>query len=443
MKTSVTKIMMSFALMGCLVLSASDAMAQGRSRSHGGSTSSRSQTAAVSRSKSSHAPSVSTNSSRSHSSASPQVTRSTNRSTTPKVSHNSTSRVSTTRSSATPQVNRNSGSNRPTTTVRPDNSGSSKRGSGTRTDNGSITRGSRSNSGSSSNGTMTRRSDNTPKVGTTSSPTRTDRNANVGDFNNRGNNKGNKDNRGGMGNDKGNKGNRDGMGNNNGRNGNHGNNGNHNGHNGKRDNMGNRNGHNGGYHGNHNGYSPKNRFDYSNHHYRNEFHRNYTHHNWGRPLPPPYRAHRHAPWRWYRPVIPAGWHPYAGAPIIDRILGLMFGSLYDVSLNYLYSSGYYIDGYSDGIIYLRDVPMLNMYWPDVMLNYDLNRLVNAQFVYYDDYYNLSRYNAAYNSLCRIYGSPVFSDGMTISWYGGNSQGYVTLSMAEDYGGYYTTLSIGY
>ena len=193
----------------------------------------------------------------------------------------------------------------------------------------------------------------------------------------------------------------------------------------------------------HRGYNPNNRFDYHNHHYRDQFSWNYSHHSWSRPLPPPARAHRPAPLIWRRPVIPVGWHPYAGAPVIDRILGLMFGSLYEASLDHLYYSGYYIDGYADGIIYLRDVPMLNLYWSDVMLNYELNRLANAQFIYHSRYYDRGRFDRVYNSLCRVYGPPVFQDGMTISWYGGNNTGWVTLTMTENYGDYYTTMSIGY
>ena len=87
--------------------------------------------------------------------------------------------------------------------------------------------------------------------------------------------------------------------------------------------------------------------------------------------------------------------------------------------------------------------MLNLYWPDVMLNYEYNRLVNAQFIYHSNYYDTSRYNRVYRSLSRIYGTPVYRDGMTISWYGGDSRGYVTLSMVNDIDGYYTTMSIGY
>jgi len=193
----------------------------------------------------------------------------------------------------------------------------------------------------------------------------------------------------------------------------------------------------------HRGYSPHNHYDYSNHHYRDQFRWNYSHHSWSRPLPPPARAHRPAPILWHRPVIPAGWRPYASAPIIDRILGLMFGTLYEASLDHLYYNGYFIDGYTDGIIYLRDVSMMDLYWPDVMLNYEYNKLVNAQFVYHSSYYDRARFDRVYRSLCRVYGSPVFQDGMTISWYGGNNTGWVTLTMNESYGDYYTTMSIGY
>ena len=195
--------------------------------------------------------------------------------------------------------------------------------------------------------------------------------------------------------------------------------------------------------GNH-GYNDHHRYDYTNHHYRDQFSWNYSHHSWSRACPPPARPYRPAaPWAWYRPTIPVGWHPYAGAPVIDRILGIVFGTLYEASLDHLYYNGYFIDGYADGIIYLRDVPMLNLYWPDVMLNYDYNRLVNAQFVYHSSYYDMSRYNRVYRSLSRLYGPPMITDGMTISWYGGNSTGWVTLTMNESYGDYYTVMSIGY
>ena len=228
-------------------------------------------------------------------------------------------------------------------------------------------------------------------------------------------------------------------------NGNHG--GNHGGNGNVRpDGNGNHGGNGGGNHGGHGNnhtYNPDHRYDYSNHPHRDQFSWNYSHHNWSRPLPPPARAYRPAPLVWGRPVIPMGWHPYAGAPIIDRILGLMFGSYYDISLDYLYNSGYYIDGYADGIIYLRDVSLLDLYWPDVMLNYEFNKLVNAQFVYHSNTYSRVRYDRVYRSLSRIYGAPVYYDNTTASWYGGNNTGWVTLSLTGSYGDYYTTMSIGY
>ena len=189
-----------------------------------------------------------------------------------------------------------------------------------------------------------------------------------------------------------------------------------------------------------------NHYDYTNHHYHNDFHNNYTHHSWSwsRPLPPPARPYRPAIYEWYRPVIPYGWAPYSGAPIIDRILGLTFGSLFDTSIEYLYYNGYEIDGYADHIIYLRDVLLLNHLWDDVMLSFDAgNRLVNAQFVYHSSSYNDYRYRRIYNSLTRVYGMPITSDSRGISWYGGGCTGWITLSTHIDLGHHYMTLSIGY
>ena len=430
MKTSVTKIMMSFALMGCLILGASDASAQGRGRSQGGSTSSRSQSAAVSRSSSATAPSVSrsSSSSMSRSSATPQVNRSSS---------------STSRSSATPQVNRSSSStSRSSVTPQVGSSSTSRSDNGNRVNRGATTRGG-SDKGTTTAPGITRRSDNTTTGIDKSKATRSDRSSSVSssimDNRQSGNRPGSttkpNGNNGGMGRPNGNNGGHDKP---------NGNNGGHNRPNGNHSNDGHGKGHgDNGKHGGNHGYNPNHRYDYNDHHYRNDFHRNYTSHNWSRPLPPPARPYRPAPIAWYRPVIPAGWHPYASAPIIDRILGITFGTIFDTSLDFLYSNGYYIDGYADGIIYLRDVPMLNLYWSDVMLNYELNRLANAQFIFHSTYYTTTRFNRVYRSLSRIYGPPVFRDGMTVSWYGGNNTGWVTLSMSESYGNYYTTMSIGY
>ncbi|MBQ4007165.1 MAG: hypothetical protein II603_01375, partial [Muribaculaceae bacterium] len=90
---------------------------------------------------------------------------------------------------------------------------------------------------------------------------------------------------------------------------------------------------------------------------------------WNRPIMPPVRPYRHTIW-YYRPTIPYGFRPYRNAPIVDGILGLFFGTLYDASLDYLYYNGFAIDGYYDNIVYLRDVPLFDYEWPDVMLRYD-------------------------------------------------------------------------
>ena len=216
------------------------------------------------------------------------------------------------------------------------------------------------------------------------------------------------------------------------------------------------NGGNGGGRGGHNGYDSHNHFDYSGHHYNNDFHRNYTNHSWSwsRPLPPPARPYRPAYFAWYRPVIPVGWYPYAGAPIIDRILGITFGTFFNTSIEYLYYNGYEIDGYADHIIYLRDVPLMNMIWDDVMLGFDdMDRLVNAQFIFTTSSTTNKRYDRVYRSLCRIYGTPFSNSDGSLSWYGGNNTGWITLSThtsMEPVAGYngvrrciYTTLSIGY
>ncbi len=444
MKTSVTKMMMSFALMGCLIIGASDASAQGRSRSQGGSSNSRSQTAAVSRSSNTTRPTVSrttgtTNQTTSRSSARPQVERSTQHSSA-SVSH----------STAAPQVNRGSSSSSRgavTRGVSSDNKGSAitprsidknsrvsgrDASTGSRTVSPAVSPTVTSNSHGDIRGGSRPGNDKGGKPGGGSGRGNYDNDHNKGGKPSGGNGRGNYDNdhnkgrkpsggngRGNYDNDH-NKGGKPGGGNR------HGNNGDDR-----------------GKWGRNHGYNNNHRYDYNGHHYRDQFSWNYAHHSWSRACPPPARSWRPAPLIWTRPVIPVGWHPYAGAPVIDRILGLTFGSLFEASLDYLYYSGYYIDGYADGIIYLRDVPMLNLYWHDVMLNYELNRLANAQFVYHSSYYDRARFDRVYRSLCRVYGPPVYEDGMTISWYGGNRTGWVTLSMNDSYGNYYTTISIGY
>ena len=447
MKTTVRNIMMSLVLMGGMILTVPVSAQHSSSRErHSGSVRTESRSSS---SRSESRPQVSRSESRSSSVRSesrPQVNRSESRS--------QVSRTESRRSEARPQmrtetrtearkidtpssqtrtaVDRNRGGN-----VKPDRGGNDRGDNG-----GNVTPGTR---GGSTRGTVGginngRERPSTLKDNdrTTTPPTTKmdDNGRNNGNHNgnhngNLGNDHGGRGNdRGGsLGNDRGGRGNdRGGRGNDRG------------------GNMGNDRGHGG---GNQHGYGPNDRgghsrpYNYNDHPHRDQFSWNHSHHNWSRPLPPPHRAYRPAPLRYYRPVVPVHYRPYYGAPVIDRILGLMFGTYYDMSLDYLYTNGYYIDGYQDNIIYLRDVRMLNLLWPDVMLCYDGGRLANAQFVYATTYRDRSRYNRIYHDLSAVYGPPISVESGMATWFGGNTTGYVTLSMGSDYGRYYTTLSIGY
>ena len=167
---------------------------------------------------------------------------------------------------------------------------------------------------------------------------------------------------------------------------------------------------------------------------------------WNRPIMPPARPYRHSIW-YYRPTIPYGFRPYRNAPIVDGILGLFFGTLYDASLDYLYYNGFNIDGYYDNIVYVRDVPLFDYDWPDVMLRYDdYNQLNYAQFAIVHSYNDRARYNRLYRRLCASYGNPVsYLRGSypQVTWVGGDGRGYITLSLNHEAGRYYTALSFGY
>ena len=252
------------------------------------------------------------------------------------------------------------------------------------------------------------------------------------------NDRGNRDNRGNNLDNRDNRGNRDNRDNR----GNRGNN---------RDNYGNRDNHNRDNYSNHG--NRNNHDNYSNHYrddrnrghnaYRDHYSWNHAHNDWSRPLPPPARMYRPAPYRYHRPHIPVGYRPYYGAPVIDRILGITFGATFNVSLNYLYTNGYIIDGYDNNVVYLRDVNMLNLPWADVMLCYDeYGRLMNAQFIHSSYYNDRSRYNRLYHDLCAVYGTPIEIDNRGVTWFGGNNTGYVTLEISCTGSRYYTNLFIG-
>lgn len=165
------------------------------------------------------------------------------------------------------------------------------------------------------------------------------------------------------------------------------------------------------------------------------------------PPPRPYRPIIVRPQM--RPVPPPGWRPRAGLPLIRGILGLTFGTALNLSLDYLYSSGYTVDGYGNDIVYLRNINALNYIWTDGALYYGANGLDGSAFYYSTPGYDLNRYNNVYNRLSAIYGPPVNvshnSGIMSATWFGGNN-GYISLSYsASNMSGamrYLTTLSFG-
>ena len=463
MKTTVRNIMMSLVLVGGMILSV-PGMAQPSSNRHRGSerpqVSRSSDRSSVSRSsdrssvsRSSERPQVSRSSDRSavsRSESRPQVTRSSSDIRSSQGSVRSRANETSRQSVATPM--RPEPRKAETPSVQTRTAVDRNRGGSVTTDRGGNDHGNRGGNvtPSTRGGDNTRGTVGTVRTGrerpsnlmkdkddnrVTSPTTRLEENGNRGNGNHNGNmgndrgGRGNGNHNGNMGNDRGGRGNdRGGRGSD--RNGRHDNDRGHDG-------------------GNHHGYGPSDRgghsrpYNYNDHPHRDHFSWSHSHHNWSRPLPPPPRPYRPAPLRYYRPVIPAHYRPYYGAPVIDRILGLMFGTYYDMSLDYLYTNGYYIDGYQDNIIYLRDVRMLNLLWPDVMLSYDGGRLANAQFVYATTYRDHARYNRLYHDLSAVYGPPISVESGMATWFGGNTTGYVTLSMGTDYGRYYTTLSIGY
>jgi len=167
-------------------------------------------------------------------------------------------------------------------------------------------------------------------------------------------------------------------------------------------------------------------------------------------LVPPHRPYRPNMYRpHYRPTPPPRWRPARGIPAIRGILGITFGTGISISLDYLYNSGFIVDGYANDVVYLRNVNQLNYIWTDAALYYGNRGLDASSFYYATPYYDMTRYNAVYNNLVALYGTPVAintAGQLGATWFGGN-QGYITLSFgASNVAGgalrYLTTLTFG-
>lgn len=170
-----------------------------------------------------------------------------------------------------------------------------------------------------------------------------------------------------------------------------------------------------------------------------------------KPTPPPVRPYRPMTMRPIpRPMPPTGWRPRPGMPALGGFLGLTFGTSLNISVNYLMSNGFTIDGYADNTVYLRDPRVMNFVWDDGALFYSpAGVLTGSAFYYSTPFYDMNRYNAMFNVLTAIYGLPV-SNGtsggvLSATWFG--TGGYITLSynsMASAAGPvrFFTTLTFG-
>ena len=239
--------------------------------------------------------------------------------------------------------------------------------------------------------------------------------------------------------------------------GNSGNHGNHSGNSGSyrpgnsghHDNHGNHSGNSGSYrpgnsghhdnHGNHshggNGYRP--RPEYNGHHY-------------GHISRPPHRPYRPAPIVYHRPAPPVYYHPHCHITPLQALIGVTLGVAFDASVNVFLGRNYYVDGYDNDYLYMRDLYAYNYSWPDVMLYYSNGYLASSQFRYSTSYYDCGRYNSIYNQLYASYGAPAIlqniSGGRRVTWWGYDNN-YITLEFLSEYTTgygtrYYTNLIIG-
>ncbi len=179
--------------------------------------------------------------------------------------------------------------------------------------------------------------------------------------------------------------------------------------------------------------------------------RHHGNHGHYRPVTPPRRPYRPRPHIVHRPTRPHNYCPYDHAPILRTVLGLEFGFRIYTCIDRLRNTGYFIDGYSDHEVYLRNVKELGYKWEDAILYYSRGGLTNVSFYYSSHKHSTKRYDKLYKRLCREYGRPVMYTSrhnmMEASWFDGSGRNFVTLSFKYErsFGGssrYYTTLTYG-
>ncbi|HAP30227.1 MAG TPA: hypothetical protein DCR26_08915 [Porphyromonadaceae bacterium] len=148
---------------------------------------------------------------------------------------------------------------------------------------------------------------------------------------------------------------------------------------------------------------------------------------------------------YHRPVPPPSWNRYYAGPTFGTILGVALGTTLDLSIRSLINSGYAVTNYGSNVVYLTNVPQMNLMWPNAAMYYNNGLLCGSQFTYPSPYYDMQRYNLLYNQLVGQYGVPIeqYNSGGVISatWFGAGNR-FVTLEFNNTGGQYYTTLSFG-
>ncbi len=134
---------------------------------------------------------------------------------------------------------------------------------------------------------------------------------------------------------------------------------------------------------------------------------------------------------WRPPTPPPNWRPVHRGPSFSTILGVAIGTALANTVNALISNGYYVDGYQNGAVYLRDVTQYNYFWPDATLRYNsAGVLVGSEYMFTTPAYDLARYSGLYNQMYALYGIPAITSSpgsgkLSATWFGPNNC-YITV-----------------
>lgn len=153
---------------------------------------------------------------------------------------------------------------------------------------------------------------------------------------------------------------------------------------------------------------------------------------------------------WTRPTPPPSWRPPVTWNPIRSILGIALGTAFNISVNSLINSGYTVTHYGNNNVFLSNVAMLNLRWPEAVLYYNGGGLCGSRFVYSTRFQDMTRYNTVYSTLVSMYGMPFSventASGIQSTWWGTGNQ-FITLSFGPEYLptgiiNYMTVLSFG-